>query len=171
MAESGTLAPWCVSEKWEIGIGLDGKAFARVTGRTARLAKAQSTVVDTEQLRATSRRLVSSRLAAAASATLLELLPQPAAKCPCLSVGLGRSELYRRRGWGIPGRSRCSTQRCDPAGRNPRQGLPALHAHALGRRHPQVCVVLRRSGCLVLRHTAVWLLRGKVQSAQAGWGL
>jgi hypothetical protein len=34
MAESGTLAPWCVSEKWEIGIGPDGKAFARVTGRT-----------------------------------------------------------------------------------------------------------------------------------------
>ena len=34
MADSGTPAPWCVQEQWEIGIALGGKAFARVTGRT-----------------------------------------------------------------------------------------------------------------------------------------
>ena len=31
---SGTLAPWCVEEQWEIGIALGGKPLARVTGRT-----------------------------------------------------------------------------------------------------------------------------------------
>jgi hypothetical protein len=32
---SGTLAPWCVEEQWEIGIALGGKALTRVTGRTS----------------------------------------------------------------------------------------------------------------------------------------
>src|SRR5512139_3883927 len=29
----GTLAPWCVNEKWEFGTLPNGHAFAKVTGR------------------------------------------------------------------------------------------------------------------------------------------
>jgi hypothetical protein len=90
MADFGTLAPWCVQEQWEVGITAGGKAFALVTGRTnAPTSLKRNPLWWKEQLRAASRPLVSSRLAALASATLLELLPQSAAKRPRLRVGLG----------------------------------------------------------------------------------